>query len=312
MSRMKTEAIEIEAILERLSHVGDGRLPRQALEEAVARREEITPSLLEILETAKERHEEFIDSRVMSHTYAIYLLAQFREPRAYPLIVDLVSLPEDVLDRLTGDFVTEDLARVLGSVCDSDVTLICQLIENDGISEYVRGAAVKALVALAVNDCIGRPQVLAYFTELFHGKLTRSESHVWEALVSACADLALAELRDEIRQVYEEELVWPGYISPRNIEEKFDMGWLAMQARLARDPHLAFVEDVISEIEWWACFKQPKRARKRGKRRSAKASPTSEWIGVGTTVRKTEKIGRNQPCPCGSGKKYKKCCGSRT
>ncbi|MDY3365198.1 MAG: SEC-C metal-binding domain-containing protein [Prevotella sp.] len=23
-----------------------------------------------------------------------------------------------------------------------------------------------------------------------------------------------------------------------------------------------------------------------------------------------EKIGRNEPCPCGSGKKYKKCCGS--
>nr|WP_272917305.1 SEC-C metal-binding domain-containing protein [Halobacillus litoralis] len=22
------------------------------------------------------------------------------------------------------------------------------------------------------------------------------------------------------------------------------------------------------------------------------------------------KIGRNEPCPCGSGKKYKKCCGS--
>ncbi|MBW2689835.1 MAG: SEC-C domain-containing protein, partial [Deltaproteobacteria bacterium] len=22
------------------------------------------------------------------------------------------------------------------------------------------------------------------------------------------------------------------------------------------------------------------------------------------------KIGRNDPCPCGSGKKYKKCCGS--
>ena len=23
-----------------------------------------------------------------------------------------------------------------------------------------------------------------------------------------------------------------------------------------------------------------------------------------------KKIGRNEPCPCGSGKKYKKCCGS--
>ena len=26
-------------------------------------------------------------------------------------------------------------------------------------------------------------------------------------------------------------------------------------------------------------------------------------------VKKTERVGRNDPCPCGSGKKYKKCCG---
>ena len=28
-----------------------------------------------------------------------------------------------------------------------------------------------------------------------------------------------------------------------------------------------------------------------------------------TTRRETPKIGRNDPCPCGSGKKFKKCCG---
>ena len=28
-----------------------------------------------------------------------------------------------------------------------------------------------------------------------------------------------------------------------------------------------------------------------------------------TTIVKGKKIGRNDPCPCGSGKKYKKCCG---
>jgi SWIM/SEC-C metal-binding protein len=27
-------------------------------------------------------------------------------------------------------------------------------------------------------------------------------------------------------------------------------------------------------------------------------------------VAKSEKIGRNDPCPCGSGRKYKKCCGA--
>ena len=30
----------------------------------------------------------------------------------------------------------------------------------------------------------------------------------------------------------------------------------------------------------------------------------------GNTAR-TAKVGRNAPCPCGSGKKFKKCCGSR-
>jgi preprotein translocase subunit SecA len=35
-----------------------------------------------------------------------------------------------------------------------------------------------------------------------------------------------------------------------------------------------------------------------------------EGEGGGTsTVRKGPKVGRNDPCPCGSGKKYKKCCG---
>ena len=43
------------------------------------------------------------------------------------------------------------------------------------------------------------------------------------------------------------------------------------------------------------------------------AQPT-ETSGDGTdtankTIRKGKKVGRNDPCPCGSGKKYKKCCG---
>lgn len=31
--------------------------------------------------------------------------------------------------------------------------------------------------------------------------------------------------------------------------------------------------------------------------------------GASKTVVKAEKVGRNEPCPCGSGKKHKKCCG---
>ncbi|NUM57751.1 MAG: YchJ family protein [Bdellovibrionaceae bacterium] len=39
------------------------------------------------------------------------------------------------------------------------------------------------------------------------------------------------------------------------------------------------------------------------------AEKTSETQKPQTLVRESEKIGRNDPCPCGSGKKYKKCCG---
>ena len=49
-------------------------------------------------------------------------------------------------------------------------------------------------------------------------------------------------------------------------------------------------------------------------KREQMANPTSTSGGSteekpSTTVRKNKKVGRNDPCPCGSGKKYKKCCG---
>jgi preprotein translocase subunit SecA len=37
---------------------------------------------------------------------------------------------------------------------------------------------------------------------------------------------------------------------------------------------------------------------------------TNHEEGVKKPVVREDKIGRNDPCPCGSGKKYKKCCGA--
>jgi len=35
-----------------------------------------------------------------------------------------------------------------------------------------------------------------------------------------------------------------------------------------------------------------------------------EWLKDQSGITIARKIGRNEPCPCGSGKKYKKCCGA--
>ena len=37
-----------------------------------------------------------------------------------------------------------------------------------------------------------------------------------------------------------------------------------------------------------------------------------ELVGETPIVREEPKVGRNDPCPCGSGKKYKKCCGAKS
>ncbi len=59
----------------------------------------------------------------------------------------------------------------------------------------------------------------------------------------------------------------------------------------------------------------PAPARYIAPKREQVAKPTSTSGGsdgsdsAGKTVRKGKKVGRNDPCPCGAGKKYKKCCG---
>jgi preprotein translocase subunit SecA len=49
--------------------------------------------------------------------------------------------------------------------------------------------------------------------------------------------------------------------------------------------------------------------RKRRELEQARMAGGGEIIQVQQVVRTTEKVRPNEPCPCGSGKKYKKCHG---
>lgn len=72
------------------------------------------------------------------------------------------------------------------------------------------------------------------------------------------------------------------------------------------------VKDTIAETSWWACFDPAEF--------DEEDADLECFLGEGefghwdspdsTTVRRSvPKVGRNDPCPCGSGKKHKKCCG---
>jgi uncharacterized protein YchJ len=102
-------------------------------------------------------------------------------------------------------------------------------------------------------------------------------------LISLCLYLyPTKQIQKEIKKVYELDLIDTFFTGElEDIEAEIRMGEKAALARLKSDYHHTLITDVIKDIEWWACFKPEKKV----------------------------KIGRNEPCPCGSGKKYKKCCG---
>lgn len=236
------ETPEILGRFHRPCHLG---FQKEAAEAAVARKDEVTPGLLRILEDTLE-HPESVDPDSVAPLYALFLLAQFREVRAYPLAVRFAMLPDEVSDPLLGDFVTAGLGRVLASVCGGDAGGIQSVIESEQASEWSRGAAVRSLVTLVAAGVRSREEVLTYFAELYRGKLERSYSHVWDELTSCCADLGGRELLADVKRAFGEGLVDEGYIG---LDE-----FLSSGSVLDTGQTESLVDDTITEFGWWACF----------------------------------------------------------
>ena len=66
------------------------------------------------------------------------------------------------------------------------------------------------------------------------------------------------------------------------------------------------IGDVAEATSWWARF--GKLASSRRAEELALAAAGELHDGPAEPYRAPRKVGRNEPCPCGSGKKYKKCC----
>jgi hypothetical protein len=299
--------MELSDILHELDR-NRGYFPRQAVEEALRRQEEITPHLLSALEEAAvhaDTQEE--EDLPFLPIYALYMLAQFREKRAYPLVIKLCKLPGQGLYDLIGDTVTEGLPSVIASVYDGEMAPLASIIEDSTLDEYVRSAPLRTLSILTREGILPRADVIAYQKELFRGKLERDESHVWNALASEAVDIYAKELADDIRNAYENGFVWPGFMSFREVEEIFSRPQDVALARAGRYQR-GLIDDVVAEMHWWACFEP--RSRPRSKTKRKKPSVPSGRHNSGAVARSEPKVGRNDPCPCGGGKKYKKCCGA--
>src|SRR5690554_3695642 len=86
----------------------DGNFPQKELDEVISRKDEMIPMLLDALDEVIGRPEILIENpNYMLHIYAMYLLAQFREEKAFSKLIDLISLPAEQVDSFLGDTLTE-------------------------------------------------------------------------------------------------------------------------------------------------------------------------------------------------------------
>ncbi|MEW6348850.1 MAG: DUF1186 domain-containing protein [Thermodesulfobacteriota bacterium] len=317
----------IEGIPAELERLGDC-FPTEAMEEAIAHREQITPVLLGILEDTVERAEELCaDFGHIAHLHAMYLLAQFRETRAYRPLARLLSLPQETIAPLMWYMEADDTHRILASVCGGDDTILKRLVRDTRIGDQVRASALKAMTVLFVNGQKSRVELVAYFRSLFHGGLERTHGPVWDELVSACVDIYPQEFTEEISQCFEEGLVDEHFLSEEAVEGVLEDGIQRSLELLKLSPDYTFIDDAIAEMEGWVCFEpepeydEPRKPSAKKVKKEIEARE-KEIRAMQRLIRKPEsedtykpsvapsKMGRNDPCPCGSGKKYKKCCGN--
>lgn len=124
----------------------------------------------------------------------------------------------------------------------------------------------------------------------------------------AVADLPAPELLGDVRQAYSEGLVDEDVADLEGIERE-----VAVAQPWRREGH-TLITDAIGDMENWACFRPEGSGPAEPPQAQAPAPPLppptpTEYVEPKPFVRDQPKIGRNDPCPCGSGKKYKKCRG---
>jgi SEC-C motif-containing protein len=73
--------------------------------------------------------------------------------------------------------------------------------------------------------------------------------------------------------------------------------------------------DTTGEVDFSATYvldglRQEHRENAQFEKKDGRWYYTDGEVTPATVVRTEPKVGRNDPCPCGSGKKYKKCCGA--
>ena len=231
-----------------------------------------------------------------------------------------------------------------GSGCS--VEPLKQVIENEASHPYVRSSCLTCLTLLVFHGFLPREALVSYFGQLLNGGLERQRNPVWDGLVSNCIIAGTAELEVTILDVFDRGLLTDSFMGRERLSHALQEH--PGDLRFPSYESFALIDDCVAELEGWASFNSsqpqekpvgrapvgssaepenvqrvtrpwparepnPQVKKRTEPQRSSGQQPPFQSSSSGNRaqplVRRYPKVGRNDPCPCGSGIKFKKCCG---
>jgi len=259
--------------------------------------EEAKPYLHAAIDRALADKEE-LDPNYMLHHYALFFAGEFHDQEAFEKIIALSCLPGDVLDNLIGDTVTEGLNNILYNTYNGNLELLKECVRNPEVDDFVRGAMLEVIGQLYLDGIFEEEGLKAYLRELIYYKEVIGDQ-IYTNLAGIICRCHFVDMLPEVQYLFDEELadgfVYGEYDSCVDMMFQYDE-WDSTFCR----PSMSASE----ELKDCAMFEKEKTEKVVPDFEQIVKNPEQPVINPAKKL----KVGRNAPCLCGSGKKYKSCC----
>ncbi len=296
--------------------------PREAILAAREHGEAVVAGLIDLIDEAFSIAEDGDYPEGNGHLFACLLLAEMKAAPGFAAVSKLFSGSEEDCAALGDDFVTEDLGRVLASFPNAGLSEMSAIIADESRSPYARAACVTGIATLVADDRLDRQEAISCLHHLF-SSLPEDDEEVYLDVVSVLLHLHAEQAFGDIREAMRSGRISACDLGVDEVARAEQLGLDGCMRELRAYRPYRTVKDTIAETSWWACF-DPAEFDEEDEDLLFALDENGEDLECSlcdgeprqwdspdsTTVRRSvPKVGRNDPCPCGSGKKHKKCCG---
>jgi hypothetical protein len=299
---MEPVAMEAGKILHELTNAAG--LPKEALKAATAQREEMLPLFIEEIEAflalkpaAREKPTPLF--------FIFHLLGEWREKAANRPLARLLRLPHREVDRIFGDGITTTSHRVMAAVFDGDPEPLHDIILDPTADEFIRAGMCETLAMVTMCGELDRALAGRFLRDAFIEMRPQAQNYVWVGWQSAIAMLGMSDLTILVKKAFDRGFIDSHILGFDHFEEDLRRGIECPdEPRRLDDRDCTLFGDTIEELSGWYCFSEQYRADQEQWRRQAEVNRARSQ----RLENPFKGVGRNDPCPCGSGKKFKKCC----